>query len=829
MKKGKKIVCAALTCVLLGGTFGCSNNQGNNSSGVVPVPETAVSVWGTYSTVKVTQNVKEEVPYAKLSASVNIQMMKNETEGSQIIVTTGGSAVNQYSLETSDLSDGKGNTILKSDVSVYHQKYLGVVKKTDILNEDYLAGDRVPDMLLPLDIAADYGENKIAANSNQGITIEVKTTSKTVPGVYTGKFVLDLDGEKTDIPVTVEVWDIEYEGRRSFQSSFLLYRSSLIKGEYEVSDELVNRYIDFFLDYKVNSYVVQDSYTTEEFVAEAERFFDNENYNSICIPNDMSGGNSYTATSAKADAIISYIVAAAKASTPEKPYVDYLYIYPSYFDEADAWPEKQAAMERVFTVGGEWDKTLERALNEIKATAEYQNFSEEFKAHIDEVIIGIPAVIPNTAFREDWVQSQSTTFCPVLNLLDDNSQLNRYHDYADANHDGGVWGYTCVGPTYPHPTFHIDDYNLGTRVSGWMSKKFNLDGYLYWASNLYEATGYDLNRDIDVYETAERAGYCAGDGFLVYPGAYYGSEYPFASIRLAAWRDGMDDYDMLCVYEQLLMEKAEEYGVSVDFEDCMNDLYDALFSGTQYYVDDAIVVAAREELATRILALKGEDGVFAVPSKGKLTVYSAQDKLTVDGAEMNGSASGTGYKYDISNGGASAKTVEIKAESGVYAYSIGAVSEIIDFASASAKATDKSSVAFENGKANINIVSVYRGEEGVIDGATKRFSPYVQLDVAGLSDIDAFHFTFENTGSENATFTVSFMTDKGRAIKASSGFVVAGQTRQFRFDIDERAFSASDLSSIVAIRFSFTNVNIAGTSLAPTKTFSISDMWCELN
>ncbi len=822
MTKGKKIVCTALSCLLMfGGVYGCSDDSETTA-------EVNASVWGTYGTVKVTQNVKESVPYAKLPPSVNIQMMKNETEGSQIIVTTGDSPVAKYSLQTSDLTDAKGNVIEKSAISVYHQKYLEVMKKTDILNQEYLVGDRVPDMLLPLDIAAEYGENTIAANENQGITIEVKSTSETVPGTYTGKFVLDLDGKKTDIPVTVEVWDIEYEGRRTFQSSFLLYRSSLVKGEYEVSDELTNRYIEFFLDYKVNSYVVQDSYSTAEFVAEAERFFDNDNYNSICIPNDMSGAG-YTATSGKADAIINYIVAAAQASTPEKPYVDYLYIYPSYYDEADAWPEKQADMERVFAVGGEWDKTLLRALEKIRETAEYQGFTEEFKAHVDEVILNIPAVIPNTTFLENWVQNQSTTFCPVLNLLNNNAQVNQYHDFAETNQNGNLWGYTCVGPTYPHPTFHVDDYNLGTRVSGWMSKKFNLDGYLYWASNLYEATGYDLNRDIDPYETAERAGYCAGDGFLVYPGAYYGSEYPFASIRLQAWRDGMDDYDMLCVYERLLNEKAAEYGVSVSFEDCVNDLYDSLFSGTEYYTDDAIVLAVREELATRILALQSEDGIVAVPSKGKITVYSAKPSLTVDGTAMNGVASGSGYQYDVANDNASAKTVEIKTENGTYAYVVKGKAQVVDFAASSLRTTEKSSATVENGKANVTIVSEYRGKDGVINNATESFSPYVEFDVSSLSGASTLNFTFENTGSEHATFTVNFVTADGEAKEFSTGFVKAGNTRQFRFDIDGRAFSASDLSSVVAIRISFANVNTGATSLAPTKTFSVSDFWCELN
>ncbi len=815
MKKGKKLACALLACTLLCGSFGCSNKK-----------ETVeASVWGAYSTAKVTQNVKGEVPYEKLPATVDIQMMKNETEGSQIIVTTGDSAVEKYSLEVADLSDGKGNSIAKSDISVYHQKYIQVNKKTDLLNEEYLAGDKVPDMLLPMSVAAEYGENKIAANNNQGVTVEVKTTSETVPGTYTGTFVLDLDGTKTDIPVTVEVWDIEYEGKRSFQSSFLLYRSSLVKGEYEVSDDLVNRYIDFFLDYKVNSYVVQDSYTPAKFVAEAERFFDDDNYNSICIPNDMSGAG-YVATGAKADVIISYIVAAAKASTPEKPFVDYLYIYPSYYDEADAWPEKQADMERVFAVGGEWDKTLARALDQIKASSEYQGFTEEFKAQVDEAILKIPAVIPNTSFRQDWVESQSTTFCPVLNLLDDNAQVNQYHDYAEANQSGEVWGYTCVGPTYPHPTFHLDDYNLGTRVSGWMSKKFNLDGYLYWASNLYEPTGYDLTREIDPYETAERAGYCAGDGYLVYPGAYYGSEYPFASLRLVAWRDGMDDYDMLCVYEQLLKQKAAEYGVAINVEECINDLYDSLFSGTQYYVDDAIVVAARQELAARILALKGEDGMFTVPSKGKITVYSAKSSLTVDGAQMNGSASGAGYQYDIVNGGASGKTVEIKTASGTYTRLITGTSTLVNFATTSATATEHSSVTVEGGKANATVVSVYRGNDGVIDGATKRYAPYVQFTLSGGSNVATVNFTFENTCSVDTAFTVSFITSSGKAVKLSSGFVLAGNTRQFRFEIDERTFPESDLTSMTAMRISF--VNVQGSALAPTKTFSISDVWCEV-
>ena len=419
MKKGGKIACAALACAMLAGTaVGCSQDPEPT-----PTPEpTAAAVWSTYGTAKVTRNVKTDVPYAKLDAAVDIQMMKDETEGTQIVVTAGDEAIDSYNVTTADLSDGNGHTISKDDISVYHQKYLEVTRKSDTLNTNYVAGDYVPDMLLPLDVAVEYGENKIAAGQNQGITIEVTTTSDTVPGTYTGTFVLDLGGTKQNIPVTVEVWDIEYTGRRSFQSSFLLYRNSLIRGEYEASDELVQRYVDFLLDYNVNTYVIKDSYSIEEEVAEMVRLYENENYNSFCIPRIMQAG--YTSTSSQAQDIVNYIVAIAQISTPETPYIETVYIYPTYFDEADMH-DMDAEVERVFRAGGEWDKTLERALAAVQATEEYAAFSTEFKAVVDEAVANIPAILTNTTFRGDWVASQHVTFCPYLNMFGDDAQLQQ--------------------------------------------------------------------------------------------------------------------------------------------------------------------------------------------------------------------------------------------------------------------------------------------------------------------------------------------------------------------------------------------------------------------
>ncbi len=811
-----------ITAVTLAGVMmlGCMSGCGKEASGKNAL------VYGTYSTAKVTQNVKDTVPYEKLEAAVNIQMMKNETEGSQLIVMAKDSDIKAYNLKTTDLVDADGNTISKDAISVYHQKYLQITNEFNPLNEEYIAGDFVPDMLLPLETAAEYGENKVKKGQNQGITIEVTTDGETVPGIYKGEFTLDLDGTKHKIPVTVEVWDIEYVGKRDYQSSFLIYRNSLIRGEYEASEELVDRYVDFLLDYKVNSWIVRDDDSVEKTVADAIRLFENDNYNSIYIPKTLHAG--YTADSAEALAIVEYIVALAKISTPEKPYIDYVYIYPTFFDEADAWEEKWADVDKVFEVGGEWDKTLEKALAAVKDTEEYGAFDETFKAQVDQAVKNIPAVFPNTTFREDWVDDSHVTFCPYISILGDDASAQQYEEAAAKLNNNELWAYTCCFPNYPNPTFHTDDYNLGSRISGWMSKKFNVNGYLYWAVNIYQGINTDPWRDVDVYETAVRAGDCGGDGFLVYPGAYYGSEYPFASLRLTAFRDGMDDYDMLCVYEKLLQEKAKEYGVTIDFDDYVNDLYDSLFADASYYTDDSLVVAARAELANRILAVKSEDGFMATAGKGVATVYAAQSSLVIDGETVNGEAIGEGYRYLIENKDAVAKEVKVQANA-EYIVKIPAVQTLVSFAenTGSLKVSDESTVSYADGKAQLSIVSIYRSDDKVIDGATLRFSPNVKFGVEALSGAKSIHFTIENTGNAEVDFTLQLLNAEGIAVQAGTGYVAVGGSREFHIDLDSRTFTEETLAGISEMRFTFDNVNNDNTALEPTRNFTLGNVWIE--
>ncbi len=619
-KQTFRIIAAVLVSVMLLGLLGCAEEPAP--------PEAGTSVWSTYNTVKVIQQTSRNDTYQKQDAQLSVQMMRDEYEGAQLIVTADKEIT--YNLTVGALKNENGDTFPVENIQVYHQKYQ-TIKINYNGDKAFQAGDSIPDMLLPLEIAAKYGENKIAANNNQGITVEFNSENVSA-GIYTGTFTLDLNGEKKDIPVKVEVWDIQYEGRREFQSCFMIYRDELIVGEYSNSDAVVDAYINKLMDYKINAYVVRTYYTPESMVEEAKRLFEDPNCNSLVLPFDFQLDyrvyQDETVTEA-AQKAVDYIKALAMASTPENNYIQYAYFYPSSYDEADVVEGRGTPSEIFLKEGGEYQQTLQLAVAQLKEEGWFDTQTPEFAAQVEEAILQIPAVFTNVNYVENWVGELNAAFCPYLSIFNDTATLNRYQDAAQDNSFSDLWAYTCSGPVNPYPTFHIDDQTLDMRVCGWMEKAYGITGYLYYKVNAYGLIQDNVENDyINLYETPARYYDVNGDGFLFYPGRYYGSAEPFATVRLAAYRDGMDDYDMLCVYEKLLKEYAAKNNLTdFDFSAYVDDLYRDLFSGVVAKQDDSLVYAARAELAKRILSLKNE---------GKLTF----DPATVEKVQITNFANG---------------------------------------------------------------------------------------------------------------------------------------------------------------------------------------------
>ncbi len=605
-------IIAALTLIL--GLCGCSPESGESHS-----------IWSTYNTTKVIQQSERNSTYQQLEAGLSVQMMQGEYEGAQLIVTAGQDTA--YNLTPGTLTSESGCTFPSENVQIYHQKYQTVSKN---FNGDkaFQSGDAIPDMLLPLSIAEAYGENIIEKGCNQGITVEF--FSGDVPaGTYTGSFTLDLDGQTREIPVSVEVWDFQYEGRRDFQSCFVLYRDELFISEFRCDDQLVDTYVETLLDYKINTYVIQQ-YTPELFVQETQRRFADNRYNAIAIPYRFPWVYSTYENGAVTEAAqgaIDYIKALAKASAPEHNYLAHAYLYLSFLDEADINGREQAA-EAFLKDGGEYQQLLQLVISQLEEEGWFDTQDSQFAQEIKQNILQLPALFTNVNYIPQWVGTLNATFCPYLSVYQDTGILNRYQEAAAHRSAGKLWLYTCCGPVDPYPTFHIDDGTLDKRVCGWMMKAYDISGYLYYKVNNYAyLTSAPEDAYIDVYATPARYYDVNGDGFLLYPGRYYESDKPFGTVRLAAYRDGMDEYDMLCIYEDLLTQYAQEQGISdFDFSLYVEDLYRNLFDNMVSTQDAAALYAAREALAQRILALKKENRLIADPADRETVNLTRFDK-----------------------------------------------------------------------------------------------------------------------------------------------------------------------------------------------------------
>ncbi|XVF36134.1 hypothetical protein REPUB_Repub19eG0032300 [Reevesia pubescens] len=105
------------------------------------------------------------------------------------------------------------------------------------------------------------------------------------------------------------------------------------------------------------------------------------------------------------------------------------------------------------------------------------------------------------------------------------------------------WTYVCMGPSDPHPNWHLGMQGTQHRAVMWRVWKEGGTGFLYWGANCYEKA------TVPSAEIRFRRGLPPGDGVLYYPGEVFSSSsQPVASLRLERILSGLQDFEYLKLY-----------------------------------------------------------------------------------------------------------------------------------------------------------------------------------------------------------------------------------------------------------------------------------------
>ncbi len=135
-----------------------------------------------------------------------------------------------------------------------------------------------------------------------------------------------------------------------------------------------------------------------------------------------------------------------------------------------------------------------------------------------------------------------------------------------------IWHYVCCGPREPGYINRFMDYPLlSTRYLHWGNYKFNLTGFLHWASNVYQPGQDPFTQNCPEHHNADSVGFLpAGDTHVIYPG----KGAPWMSIRLEAERESAEEYEMLSQLAKTDKALADEICESVfrSFKDVEYDV-----------------------------------------------------------------------------------------------------------------------------------------------------------------------------------------------------------------------------------------------------------------
>ncbi|MFH1738035.1 MAG: glycoside hydrolase domain-containing protein [bacterium] len=397
----------------------------------------------------------------------------------------------------------------------------------------------VPDPLMP-EIPLPLEANRVAL---LWVTIQVPYDAH--PGHYTGSVTVTVSGLPVALPVALDVWNFEIPVKRHLQVT-MWFNDTAMSRAHGV-ERFSKEYWRFLAAYAAD-------------IADHRQ-------NAFLVPLDLiqlknEGGGKISCNFDHFDRYIQTFLDAGPMDLIELGHL-------AHFGQ-DGWTGSDIAWRNFNIEGGETSDEQSRAtviagfLRELAMHLREQGWLEKSAIHVaDEPSVNnlaswkersamVGRLAPGLR-RIDAIEAEDFNgfleiWVPKLQVIEP------WHEPLQRAKASGaeLWFYTCCHPYGVYPNRFLDNTLLQVRLLPWMAARYGLKGYLHWGLNQWSE---------DPYQHAARGELPPGDHSIIYPG----KDGPIDSIRWEAFRDGLEDFEYLCVLEERLAALKKELGPGAAF------------------------------------------------------------------------------------------------------------------------------------------------------------------------------------------------------------------------------------------------------------------------
>ena len=229
-----------------------------------------------------------------------------------------------------------------------------------------------------------------------------------------------------------------------------------------------------------------------------------------------------------------------------------------HFSDATIKMVKQylTAVESYFRKNGWRDRLVFNSpIDEPNTKKEYED-TRKWAQIVNETVPGIPFLATESPVTDnpEWgtLRGYVNNFCVHGNSL--NNPVVKQALREEQLKGGEATWYISCDQAYPQPNYFIDAPALDPVMVPWITERYKMNGFLYWAANFWNQTPdpwLDPVTFISGFDCS--GGYVLnGEGSLIYPGnhtkRYTGQpdvNGAVSSIRFELLRDGIEDYEYL--------------------------------------------------------------------------------------------------------------------------------------------------------------------------------------------------------------------------------------------------------------------------------------------